>query len=176
MITMADVYIVTLSLIGILLSLPALLVALNLLMPRASAAAATRLERTPGKCFLLGVPVAAGFLLYVAIAGQIPFGLLRATAWIAGFAGMGLGTLGAAALARLLGERLATLSGPSSQMACLVRGALVYELACLTPIVGWLLFAPVAGVTVLGAAVFGLLHWLPRPALAPAPVAVARPS
>jgi hypothetical protein len=173
---MADVYIVTLSLLGILLSLPALLVALNLLLPQATAGAAARLERTPGKCFLLGVPVTAAFLLYVAIAAQLPFGPLRATAWLAGFAGMGVGTLGAAGMARLLGTRLASLAGPASPLASLVRGALVYELACLVPIVGWFLFAPLVGVTVVGAAVFGLLHWLPRTALNPTPVAVAQPS
>jgi hypothetical protein len=163
MTTMTDVYIVVFTLIGILLSLPALLVALNLLLPKVATNAATRLEKTPGRSFVLGVPVTMAFLLWIAITSQVPFGPIRATAFLAGLAGMGLGTVGAAGMARLLGERLSPLSGPSSSLTNLVRGALVYELACLFPIVGWFLFIPLAGVMVMGAAVFGILGWLPRP-------------
>jgi hypothetical protein len=79
-------------------------------------------------------------------------------------------------MARLIGARIAAVASPNSSLTNLVRGALVYELACLVPIVGWLLFAPLVGLTVVGAAVFGLLRWLPRPTLAPAPVAVAQPA
>ncbi len=160
---MTDVYIVVFTLIGILLSLPALLVALNLLLPKVTTNTATRLSKTPGRSFVLGVPVTAAFLLWITITSQIPFGAIRATAFLVAIVGMGLGTLGAAGLARMLGERIKPLSGPSSNLTSLVRGALVYELACLFPIVGWFLFIPLAGITVIGAAVFGVLGWLPRP-------------
>jgi hypothetical protein len=160
---MTDVYIVVFTLAGILISLPALLVALNLLLPKVTINTAARLSKTPGRSFILGVPVAAAFLLWIAIASQVPFGPIRATSFLAAIAGMGLGTIGAAGMARVLGERLKPLSGPSSTLSGLVRGALVYELACLFPIVGWFLFIPLAGVMVMGAAVFGLLGWLPRP-------------
>jgi hypothetical protein len=134
-----------------------------LLLPKVTANTAARLSKTPGRSFVLGVPVAAAFLLWIAITSQVPFGLIRATSFLAALVGMGLGTLGAAGMARVLGERLQPLSGHSSTLNGLVRGALVYELACLFPIVGWLLFIPLAGVMVMGAAVFGLLGWLPRP-------------
>ncbi|MCI0578286.1 MAG: hypothetical protein L0332_10995 [Chloroflexi bacterium] len=165
---MTDVYIVVFSLLGILISLPGLVVALNLLLPRVTANAATRLARTPGKSFVLGVPVVASFLLWIAITSQINFGPIRATSFLATFAGMGLGTVGAAGLARLLGERLRPMAGPTSELGALVRGAVVYELACLVPIVGWFLFIPLVGTAVMGAAVFGLLGWIPRPKVASA--------
>src|SRR5688500_13371828 len=100
---MADVYIVTLSTIGILLSLPGLLVALSLLLPRATILAAARLARTPGTCFFLGVPVTAAFLLFVAITAQFNAGPVRALSFLAAFAWMGVGSIGGAGMAQLLG-------------------------------------------------------------------------
>ncbi|MCB8976957.1 MAG: hypothetical protein H6657_05965 [Ardenticatenaceae bacterium] len=168
---MVDVYIVVYSLLGMLICLPALLLALNLLMPQVTHRIETRLEQTPGKSFFLGVPVTAAFLLFIAITANIP-GLGQASAFLAAFIGMGLGTVGAAGLSRLLARRVTLLASPSSDVLNLLRGAVIYELACLFPIVGWFLFAPVVGITVLGAATFGLLGWLPRRAVSE-PVAVA---
>jgi Na+/melibiose symporter-like transporter len=159
---MVDVYIVVYSLLGILICLPALLIALNLLMPTITSRIETRLEQTPGKSFFLGVPVTAVFLLWIAITANIP-GPGQGSAFLAGFIGMGLGTLGAAGMSRLLAKRVTLLANPSSQALNLLRGAVMYELACLFPIVGWFLFAPIVGITVMGAATFGLLGWLPRP-------------
>lgn len=159
---MADVYTVTFSIIGILISLPALLAALTLLLPQLTQQIETRLREHPKRSFVLGVPVTAVFALWIAITANAGSGVVRATAFIAAFAGMGLGTLGAAGLARLLGARLAPLSGPKSEITHLLRGAVVYELACLFPIVGWFLFAPLAGITLLGAATSALLRALVR--------------
>ena len=162
---MVDVYIVVYSLLGILICLPALLLALNLLMPRITSRIETRLERTPGKCFFLGIPVTAAFLLWIAITANVPLGLVRGTAFAAAFVGMGLGTLGAAGISRLLARRITLFTSPNSEAVNWLRGAVMYELACLFPIVGWFIFAPVVGITLLGAAVFGLLGWLPRPTI-----------
>ena len=68
-------------------------------------------------------------------------------------------------MSRLLARRVTLLVSPSSQALNLLRGAVLYELACLFPIVGWFLFAPIVGITVIGAATFGLLGWLPRPSV-----------
>lgn len=160
---MADVYIVVFSLIGILLSLPALLVALNMLLPKVTARAYLRLQQTPGKSFLLGVPVVSAFLLWIAITANVPLGPVKAMAFLAAFVGMGVGTIGAAGLARLLADRLDGLSPSHSRLTHLIRGAIIFELACLVPIVGWFLFAPIAGIMLMGAATFALLGWLPRP-------------
>jgi hypothetical protein len=66
-------------------------------------------------------------------------------------------------MARLLGQRLGSIAHPNSELTHLLRGAVVYEFACLFPIVGWFLFAPLVGITAVGAATFALLKWLPRP-------------
>lgn len=161
---MVDVYIVVYSLLGILICLPALLVALNLLTPQITTRIETRLEQTPGKSFFFGVPVTAAFLLWIAIMANIP-GLGQGSAFLAGFLWMGLGTLGAAGMTRLLAKRVRPLTNPSSEALNWLRGAVMYELACLFPIVGWFLFAPIVGITVIGAAAFGLLGWLPRPSV-----------
>jgi hypothetical protein len=160
---MADVYAITFSLIGILISFPALLVIMNLLLPGVTERVQTRLVQTPGKSFVMGISVTAALLLWIAIASQVNFGPVRGTAFIAAILGMGIGTIGAAGMARLLGERLAPITQPNSKSTNLIRGAIVYELACLFPVVGWFLFFPLIGITLIGAAVFGLLRWLPRP-------------
>ena len=95
---MADVYTVVFTLIGILLSLPALLVALNLLLPRLSKRAETRLKETPVKSFVFGVPITIIFLVIIAIATQINVGLVQGFGILVAVLGMGLGTLGAAGL------------------------------------------------------------------------------
>ena len=158
---MADVYTVVFTLIGMLISLPALLVAINLLLPKVTQRIQTRLKETPGKSFVMGVPITAVIIFWVLLTIE-GAGPVQATAFIVAAFGMALGTLGAAGMARLLGERIMPLSQPNSSMTNLVRGAIVYELACLFPIVGWFVFAPFVGMTVIGAAVFALLGWLPK--------------
>lgn len=154
---MTDVYIVVFTLIGMLLSLPALLVALNLLLPNVTRLAAARLDHTPYKSFGVGLFVTSLFLAFILITANVPFGPVRAMSFFATFIGMGVGTLGAAAMSRLLGQRLSHLAHPNSELTHLIRGALVYELACLFPLVGWFVFIPLVGVTVMGAAALGLL-------------------
>ncbi|MCP4419787.1 MAG: hypothetical protein GY805_24510 [Chloroflexi bacterium] len=160
---MADVYTVVYILLGILICLPALLMALNLLMPKITSRIETRLEKTPGKSFFLGLPVTAVFLLWIAITAEASVSVVRGSAFFVAFIGMGLGTLGAAGMSRLLAKRVALLAKPRSEAINWLRGAVVYELSCLFPLVGWFIFAPLVGITVVGAAVFGLLGWLPRP-------------
>ena len=78
------------------------------------------------------------------------------------FIGLGIGSIGGAGMARLLGNRLAPIARPNSTLTNLVRGAVVYEFACLVPFVGWFLFIPIAGITAVGAAAFALLGWIPK--------------
>jgi hypothetical protein len=94
---------------------------------------------------------------------QASAGLLQTSAFIMTFLGLGLGAIGGAGMARLLGSRLTAIADPNSKLTNLVRGALVFEFACLVPIVGWFMFIPLAGITGIGAAAFALLGWIPRP-------------
>lgn len=158
---MAEVYTVTVTLIGILVSLPALLVAINLLYPRLTQRIQQRLEETPRRSFVMGLPITAVFLsLGLPLAGA--GGPAQAAGILLLILFMGVGSLGGAGFSRLLAQRLNTISQPHSQLISLLRGALLYELACLTPLVGWFLFIPLAGITLIGATSFALLGWLPR--------------
>ena len=159
---MTDVYIVVFSLIGILISLPALLVALNLLFPKGTGRAAARLQHTPVKCFLVGLPLTFFLILTIMITANAGIGFIRTLSFITTFVAMALGTFGAAGLARVLGQRIARTAAPNSDLANLIRGAIVYELSCLFPIVGWFIFIPVAGITLLGAAAFAVVGWVPQ--------------
>jgi hypothetical protein len=170
---MTDVYIVVFTLIGILLSLPGLLVALNLLMPNVTRHAAARLDQHPYQSFGLGLFVTSIFLAFILITANIAFGPVRAMSFFATFIGMGIGTLGAAAMSRLLSQRLTKLAHPTSELTNLVRGAVVYELACLFPLVGWFVFIPLVGVTVMGAAALGLLDRVWQLTKKPVPVQLA---
>jgi hypothetical protein len=161
---MADVYTVTFIIIGILITVPALLVGLNLLMPGPTIRAQVRLRETPGRSFGLGAVLTAVFLTIILVTVQIP-GPGQAFGFALAIIGMALGSLGAAGMARLLGERIRPLAKPNSDMMNLLRGAIVYELACLVPFVGWFIFAPLVGMMVLGAAVFALIGWMPKPVI-----------
>lgn len=160
---MADVYTVTFILIGMLLSLPGLLVGINLLLPNMTQRIEVRLLRKPGRNFFIGVPVTAFVGLWVAIATNVGSGLLSGSAFLLAGLWMGLGTFGAAGLARLLGKRMGRISDPASELTQWVRGAAVFELACLFPLVGWFLFMPLMGIMLVGAAVSSIRAKPPLP-------------
>ena len=159
---MADVYTVFFIMIGILLSVPAILIAFNLLMPNVTERVHLRLDKTPGKCFALGLPITIFFGVFAFGNFESSIGLLQTLAFITLFLLMAVGTIGGAGMARLLGTRIMPQSKPNSHMAFLLRGAVIYEFACLVPIVGWFVFAPIIGITAIGATVFALLKWVPK--------------
>jgi hypothetical protein len=78
--------------------------------------------------------VATGLAAANSITANTPIGVVRGTAFVAAFVGMG--TLGAAGMSRLLAKRIALLTIPNSQAMNWLRGAVMYELACLFPIGG----------------------------------------
>ena len=144
-------------------------------MPGVTQRVQTRLEQTPGRSFVLGVPMTAAFALFIAVTSQLP-AVGQAMAFIAAALFMGIGTIGGAGLSRLLGQRIRPLAQSNSELAHLVRGAVVYELAALVPIVGWFLFIPLAGIMAIGAAAFALVNWLPKPARQPVSQSANQPS
>lgn len=155
---------------GILLSLgivfPGLLTALYLLFPATVERARLRLDRTPWKCFFVGGLLTAFFAIPIVILLAIGNGATQFIAWVLIFLVLTFATLGAAGLASKMGDRLGLRSGNSlSPIASFVRGAIALELAAAFPIIGWVIFIPLAIVTGLGASAFALLRWVPRPSL-----------
>ncbi|MBK8433044.1 MAG: hypothetical protein IPL28_17885 [Chloroflexi bacterium] len=164
MFVLADVYTVTLIILGILLSMPALLIALNLLLPTAAERIEQRAQANPIKALVLGGIVALAVVLLTIALSQAP-GPLRTLAWVVGLTGTAVGTLGAAGIVRLLGLRLGHWSAPTSRLQNLVRGAIIYELAAFVPLLGWFVFLPLMGLMGLGAAVLAMRR--PRPVAVP---------
>jgi hypothetical protein len=159
---MADVYIVVFTVIGFLISYPGLMAALNLMLPKVTDSAYQRLAQTPGRSFMLGLPVAVAFSLWILITANIGVGPVQALAFIAGLIWMTLGALGSAGLTRLLGERISEWNQTGTAIGNIVRGAIIYELAFMFPILGWFVVLPLTSIVVLGAAIFGLLGWVPK--------------
>lgn len=156
MFVMADVYTVTFLVIGLLVSYPALLVALNLLLPQVTGRAAERVSAGPFKTFAVGTVLTAGMALLILATAEAGAGPVRALAWLTGLGALGLIAIGSAGMSRLLGERLVLWSEPASKLKNLLRGAVIYELAGIMPIVGWLLFLPAMVILSIGAATAAL--------------------
>lgn len=153
---MADVYTVTFIVLGMLVSLPGLLLGINLLFPALTGRIERRIVAKPGRNLFLGVPITAVVALWVAIASSTGSGILSGSAFLLAGLYMALGTLGAAGLARLFSSRLSRVAAPSSELTHLVRGAVIFELSCLFPLVGWFVFAPLSGIIAVGAALSSL--------------------
>lgn len=156
----ADVYIGLIIFITILLSFPALLIALNLFWPHYCQRTAERLTVTPIKSFFFGLLVLLIMGGFTAVLTNIGPG--QALALLSLVFILGLGTLGAAGSSLALAQRLNAWSQPASKLKQLVRGALLFELAALFPFVGWFLFTPLVGTAGIGAAIFAFFRWRPH--------------
>lgn len=159
---MADVAAVFGTMLAVGLALPGLLLTWRLLLPGVSGRAEERLSRTPWLCLGLGLAALSAALIPLVILFNLPAGLQAA-----GFAGtfllLAITSLGAAGLAGLMGERLRQLGLSASGVGATVWGAVALELAVAFPLVGWFILLPLAFSLSLGAALFALLGWLPRP-------------
>jgi hypothetical protein len=151
-------------------ALPGLALTWGLLCPGVVARSRMRLERTPGRSFLLGL---AGLMI-----GTLLIGIGFAMGPVVGWFGIGLllaiASVGAAGLAGLMGERLRAEGVATSSAGGLLRGAIALELAVVVPVIGWFVVLPLGTVVMLGSATFALLRWQPR-AAAPPPLAWPMP-
>jgi hypothetical protein len=151
---MADVYAYTFIIIGILLSWPALLLALNLLLPAVTGRIEMRLTSVPRQAFLTGLVVMVVLLLLAAMAIEAGSGLVQGVGYLLVGLLLALWLLGGAGLARLVGHRMGSLSD-QSELSHLTRGTAVFVLAAFCPIVGWFLFFPFTALMAIGAAALG---------------------
>lgn len=166
---MADIF----AIFGILLFLgivfPGLLTAVWLLFPNRVRVARVRIEQTPWKCLLLGFVLAVGLTLPTAILLSLPAAPAKLLGWSVLFLGLAFSSLGAAGLARRLGEAFNNQAGGHFTPAgSFLRGAVILELAAAFPIIGWFLVLPISALECTGAACFALLNWSPGVKPAPA--------
>jgi hypothetical protein len=150
--TMADVLSVTLIILGLLVTLPALWLFLRALFPASVERARGRLEGSPGTCFLAGLlPWLVLFAGGVALLSKGP-PPLKFVGFVLVSAGFVVEGVGLAALSSILGARLPSAADAGRPWRGLVRGAVCMELAFLLPFVGWFALMPLVSVSAVGAA------------------------
>jgi hypothetical protein len=142
--------------VGIVTALAGLVLWTALIFPRPAAGARTVLEGHPGRCFAMGTLAALLIGPPVVALMHSPNGLAKLAGWVVAFPLLGVLVVGLAGIAQLLGERLQSLSPAMTPLGALVRGVVTLELACLLPVFGWFLFAPLVGLTLMGAGVLGM--------------------
>jgi len=153
--TMADVLAVTLTILGILVTLPSLWLLLRALFPAVVERSRDRVGARPVASFLVGlVPAALLFGGGLALLSAPPPGL-KALGLALLLLGFLLAGIGFAALSTLVGERLPGREDEGRPWRPLLRGAACLELSFLFPFLGWFGILPLVLVTALGAAILG---------------------
>lgn len=165
---MTDVYIVALSVVGIILSSVGVAVTVNMLLPKVSERAYKRLDQTPVACFALGAALGLPWVGLVTLLVAAPPGWVKAIGGIIAVIGLGVRMVGAAGMSRLFGSRFAG----QSELGRIVKGALALNLASFAPLVGWFLVTPLVGLQMIGASVFAILGWMPKDEQSVKPVSV----
>jgi hypothetical protein len=165
---MADTMAVFFVTVGLMVSFVGLWLLARGLWPDRSAAAAARLERGLAVPFLVGLPVAAVFLLAAAV-------VANAGGKLGGVVAVGIvclfftySSVGASGLATLIGRRLSSHVDAASPWRATLRGGVVLVLAYLAPVLGWFAIMPITTVIGCGATTLALM----RRADAREPVAV----
>jgi hypothetical protein len=146
---------VTSVILAIAAGIVGLLVWTALLFPRPTGRARVALEERPVRCGLrgLGTTLLLGIPAFALL--HAPHGGAKLAGWALALPLAAILVVGIAAMAQLLGERMQGLSPAITPLAALVRGAVTIELAALLPFVGWFLFAPLVGLTLVGAGAGG---------------------
>jgi hypothetical protein len=145
------------------LGLTGLLTTWWLLFPGRVAAAHARVARTPGRTFAMGLAGITGSAVPILILFSLPGGPASMMGAILTVLVLTFATLGSAGIASVMAERLSARSEPAmSAPAAYLRGVVALELAAAVPILGWVVFVPIALVFSMGAAIFAVLHWVPR--------------
>ena len=180
---MGDVFAVFGGMLAIGIALPGLLLAWSLIFPATVERARLRLERTPWRCFWIGLAALLAAGLPLAGALRALAGPAQLVGWVGLFSLLALASLGAAGLAALMGERLRSpdiwkgdAGLAASAPGALLRGAVALELAAVFPLIGWFVVIPIATICALGAALLALLRRGRRPAPDAQPAIGQQPS
>jgi hypothetical protein len=145
----------TAVILGIAATLAGAMVWTALLFPQPVAHARAVLERRPGRCFLTGIVLVVLLGVPVIVLMQPQRGLAKLAGWSLTFPLAVVLGVGLTAMADLLGERMRAMSPGTSALGGLVRGAVTLELVLALPGFGWFVFAPILGLTLLGAGALG---------------------
>lgn len=151
---MSDKFTILGSLILLGISYPALLTVWWLLFPERVEKARVKITGKPGRYLWIGILAALAAALPGIFLFLIPAGLTQALGWIWLAVVLGFASLGSAGIAAELGLRLNWKNdGAYLSLGAFTRGALIWELAAIFPLIGWLLVMPLGTLVSLGAMV-----------------------
>lgn len=178
--TLGDVSAIVFLVIAMLIAMPCITVMFGVFAPRLASRAEARVARHPVLTFLAGLP-ATGFVLALAAGlGSAPAPAAKFVAAVIGLAGGLTALAGLGGIAGAIGRATPSPVDRERPWRAVVRGAVILELACVFPLVGWLLVYPVALVTGMGAAALSLIPVRaarPQPQAEPAPhIPMAQPA
>lgn len=159
---MADISAIFFILLILGVAFPAMLAAWWLLFPKLIQRAQTRVEKSLGATFWLGVIVVIALIIPIIILMALPIGPAQSLGWILIAASLAFSSIGSTGIAAHLGERMKQTSNNYSPFSAFLRGAVILELAAFFPIIGWLFVWIPLLITSFGATAFALLNWMPR--------------
>lgn len=158
---MADISAIFFILLILGIAFPALLTAWWLLFPSLITRAQTRVDKSLGQTFWMGLFLMIALSIPIIILLALPLGPAKFLGWILLTASLAFSAIGSAGIAAHLGSRLAHKSS-ATDLGGFIGGAVVLELAAFFPVIGWLFVWPLLLITAFGAAGFALLNWMPR--------------
>lgn len=173
---MSDVASIVATVLAALLAMPGIALLYAVFFPSFARKAEIRVTRNPILTFVCGLVAALFIFGFAAIVGQAPAPGLKFFAVVFGLGGAWLALSGLSGIAGRIGHAMPSPVDRDQPWRAIVRGSVILELACLFPVVGWLLIYPVALAMGMGAAVLAIFPASqPVPQFAPAPAPAAVP-
>lgn len=172
---MSDVAAIVFTVLAALVAMPCIALVYGVFFPGFARRAEVRVTRNPVATFLAGI-LATGLVFGLAVAlGQGP-APAKFAAVVLALGGGGVALSGMAGIAGRIGHATASPVDADRPWRAVVRGSVILELACVFPVVGWLLMFPAALLAGMGAAGLALIpegrpQHVPQAAPAPPPLA-----
>ena len=148
-----DMLVIVTVVIGIAVSVWALMIGMALLFSRKAQMARDSFEEAPWRSFFMGLTVGGITLIIgIVLAGSgNPIGILTGWGIISLFAAFA--AIGAGGLAMLVSDRIDGMEPGMSRFAALLKGAAFIVGAGMLPVFGWFAYAPVVALISFGAGV-----------------------
>jgi hypothetical protein len=142
---------------------PALVTLVHLILPACTVNSADRLRVGPLRSIACGTAVAVGALLAATALGNALAGPGKLLGAMLLLGTLAVAAVGAAGLATVVARAAAGAASGRPSVRGVIHGAVLLELACALPIVGWFVVAPAAFLASLGAGTLALHSRVPRP-------------
>ena len=170
--TSGDILTFMLFVVGVTVSVWALLVACALVFPLRAQYAQHYYETAPWRTFFVGLPLGGfGNFLAIALLNAKP-PVIKIAGWLVLSLIYAVSIVGATGLVRLAASRIAGMENQPTGFGALARGAGLLVLAAMVPFLGWFAITPIISLIACGAGIQALAF---RPVRTPQPVSVEYP-